>query len=208
MYRYIELRTLGTNVRVISGTLKGRRLHSPDGAQVRPTSDRLRETLFNILGHRVDGARVLDACAGTGALGIEALSRGAAHVVFVEAHSDVAALIMSNLAHCEVEAQAVVVKDNLSVVEAEIYQVKNQSNQDPLNYPIRINNKLAALLGLVEGSESRPTDQSHVVFRRLVDLLDEQVKAMGIIILRDVGRLNELLIREGLEPIRETRLVS
>ena len=110
--------------------------------------------------------------------------------------------------HDEVEAQAVVVKDNLSVVEAEIYQVKNQSNQDPLNYPIRINNKLAALLGLVEGSESRPTDQSHVVFRRLVDLLDEQVKAMGIIILRDVGRLNELLIREGLEPIRETRLVS
>ena len=100
-------------MRVISGTLKGRRLHSPDGAQVRPTSDRLRETLFNILGHRVDGARVLDACAGTGALGIEALSRGAAHVVFVEAHSDVAALIMSNLAHCEVEAQAVVVVDSL-----------------------------------------------------------------------------------------------
>ena len=110
--------------------------------------------------------------------------------------------------HDEVEAQAVVVKDNLSVVEAEIYQVKNQSNQDPLNYPIRINNKLAALLGLVEGSESRPTDQSYVVFRRLADLLDEQMKEMGIIILRDVGRLNELLIREGLEPIRETRLVS
>ena len=110
--------------------------------------------------------------------------------------------------HDEVEAQAVVVKDNLSVVEAEIYQVKNQSNQDPLNYPIRINNKLAALLGLVEGSESRPTDQSYVVFRRLADLLDEQMKEMGIVILRDVGRLNELLIREGLEPIRETRLVS
>ena len=100
-------------MRVISGTLKGRRLHSPDGAQVRPTSDRLRETLFNILGHRVDGARVLDACAGTGALGIEALSRGAAHVVFVEAHSDAAALITSNLAHCDVEAQAVVVVDSL-----------------------------------------------------------------------------------------------
>ena len=110
--------------------------------------------------------------------------------------------------HDEVEAQAVVVQDNLSVVEAEIYQVKNQSNQDPLNYPIKLNNKLAALLGLVEGSESRPTDQSHVVFRRLADLLDDQVKEMEIIILRDVGRFNELLIREGLEPIRETRLVS
>ena len=108
----------------------------------------------------------------------------------------------------EIEAQAVVVKDNLGAVEAEIYQVKNQSNQDPLNYPIKINNKLAALLGLVEGSESRPTDQSYMVFRRLADLLDQQMKQMGIVILRDVGRLDELLVREGLEPIQEGRLVS
>ena len=108
----------------------------------------------------------------------------------------------------EIEAQAVVVKDNLGAVEAEIYQVKNQSNQDPLNYPIKINNKLAALLGLVEGSESRPTDQSYMVFRRLADLLDQQMEQMGIVILRDVGRLDELLIREGLEPIREGRLVN
>ena len=108
----------------------------------------------------------------------------------------------------EIEAQAVVVKDNLSAVEAEIYQVKNQSNQDPLNYPIKLNNKLAALLGLVEGSENRPTDQSHAVFRRLVSLLDEQLQRMGIVILRDLGRLNELLVREGLEPIQETRLIS
>ena len=110
--------------------------------------------------------------------------------------------------HDEVETQAVVVKDNLSIVEAEIYQVKNQSNQDPLNYPIKLNNKLAALLGLVEGSESRPTDQSYVVFRRLAVLLDAQLKEMEIVIIRDLGRLNELLIREGLDPIRETRLVS
>ena len=108
----------------------------------------------------------------------------------------------------EIEAQAVVVKDNLSAVEAEIYQVKNRSNQDPLNYPIRINNKLAALLGLVERSESRPTDQSYVVFGRLADLLAEQLEQMGIAIRRDVGRLNELLVREGLEPIREGRPVS
>lgn len=100
-------------MRVISGTLKGRRLRSPDGGQVRPTSDRVRETLFDILGYRVDGARVLDACAGTGALGIEALSRGAANVVFVEAHSGAASLLAKNLAHCELEAQAVVLVDSL-----------------------------------------------------------------------------------------------
>jgi 16S rRNA (guanine966-N2)-methyltransferase len=71
-------------VRIIAGRLKGRRIASPSWEGLRPTSDRLRETLFNVLAPRVDGARVLDAFAGTGALGFEALSRGAAHVVFVE----------------------------------------------------------------------------------------------------------------------------
>jgi hypothetical protein len=108
----------------------------------------------------------------------------------------------------EVETQAVVVDDNLSVVEAEIYQVRNQSNQDPLNFPIKLNNKLAALLGVVESAEDRPTDQSHEVFQHLSALLDEQMSEMEIVIRRDLGRLNELLIREGLEPIEDRRLVS
>ena len=108
----------------------------------------------------------------------------------------------------EVETQSVVVEENLGVVEAEIYQVQNQSNQDPLNYPIKLNNKLAALLGLVEGSEDRPTDQSYEVFEHLSALLDEQMSEMEIVIRRDLGRLNELLIREGLEPIEDRRLVS
>ena len=71
-------------MRIIAGRLKGRRLKAPEGLDVRPTSDRLRETLFNVLADRVDGARVLDAFAGTGALGLEALSRGATSIVFVE----------------------------------------------------------------------------------------------------------------------------
>ena len=108
----------------------------------------------------------------------------------------------------EVEEQADVVEQNLNVVEAEIYQVRNQSNQDPLNYPIKLNNKLAALLGVVESSESRPTDQSYQVFEHLSALLDEQLSQMEIVILRDLGALNDLLIREGLEPIEDRRLVS
>ena len=67
-------------MRVIAGALKGRRLKSPTWDGLRPTSDKLRETLFNILAPRMAGARVLDGYAGTGALGIEALSRGAARV--------------------------------------------------------------------------------------------------------------------------------
>jgi 16S rRNA (guanine(966)-N(2))-methyltransferase RsmD len=87
-------------VRVIAGTLKGRALKAPTWDGLRPTSDRLRETLFNVLAPRVAGARVLDLYAGTGALGIEALSRGAGHVTFVEADRRAQALIEANLAHC------------------------------------------------------------------------------------------------------------
>ena len=71
-------------MRVIAGALKGRRLKSPTWDGLRPTSDRLRETLFNVIAPRVAGARVLDGYAGTGAVGIEALSRGARQVTFVE----------------------------------------------------------------------------------------------------------------------------
>jgi 16S rRNA (guanine(966)-N(2))-methyltransferase RsmD len=89
-------------MRVIAGTLKGRRLKAPSWDGLRPTSDKLRETLFNILAPRIDGARVLDGYAGTGAIGIEALSRGASHVAFVERDRRAQALIAENLAGCGV----------------------------------------------------------------------------------------------------------
>jgi 16S rRNA (guanine966-N2)-methyltransferase len=80
-------------MRIVGGRHRGRRIEAPDGRDVRPTSDRARESLFNILAHSVkldsdgsvvDGAIVLDAFAGTGALGLEALSRGAAHAIFLD----------------------------------------------------------------------------------------------------------------------------
>ncbi len=71
-------------MRIISGSLKGRQLQLPKGSGARPTSDRAREALFNILQTRTIGARVLDLFAGSGALGVEALSRGAASCIFVE----------------------------------------------------------------------------------------------------------------------------
>jgi len=85
-------------MRIVAGTFRGRQLRSPAWDGLRPTSDRLRETLFNILGPGVRGARVLDGYAGTGALGIEALSRGAAAVTFVERDPRAVKLIEANLA--------------------------------------------------------------------------------------------------------------
>src|SRR5918993_1835536 len=90
-------------MRVIAGQFKGRRLKAPTWEGVRPTSDKLRETLFNILSPRIDGARVVDGFAGTGAIGIEALSRGAAHVTFIEKDRRAAQLIQQNVSACGIE---------------------------------------------------------------------------------------------------------
>lgn len=90
-------------MRVIAGEFKGRRLTTPTWDGLRPTSDKLRETLFNILAPRIAGARVVDGFAGTGAIGIEALSRGAAHVTFIEKDRRAAALIEQNISSCGIE---------------------------------------------------------------------------------------------------------
>jgi 16S rRNA (guanine966-N2)-methyltransferase len=84
-------------MRVIAGRWGGRRLQSPPGAATRPTSDRVREALFSVLGGRVEDARVLDLFAGSGALGLEALSRGAAEATFVDSAPAAIRAIRSNL---------------------------------------------------------------------------------------------------------------
>ena len=84
-------------MRVIAGTFRSRPLQAPRGLQTRPTSDRLRETLFNVLGSRVAGTRFADLYAGSGAVGIEAISRGAAEVFFAEKHAGAVAAIRANL---------------------------------------------------------------------------------------------------------------
>jgi 16S rRNA (guanine(966)-N(2))-methyltransferase RsmD len=84
-------------MRVIAGTLRSRPLTAPRGTATRPTSDRLRETLFNILTPHIEGARFADLYAGTGAVGIEALSRGAAHVTFVESAASAIVALRANL---------------------------------------------------------------------------------------------------------------
>jgi 16S rRNA (guanine966-N2)-methyltransferase len=97
-------------MRVIAGEFRSRRLISVEGLQTRPTSDRLRETLFNILGSRVEGCVFVDAYAGTGAVGIEALSRGARRVVFIEKDRTALATIRENLELLKIGARARVIQ--------------------------------------------------------------------------------------------------
>ena len=96
-------------MRIIAGAYKGRNLKSPPSLDVRPTSDRLRETLFNVIAPFIEDARFLDLCAGSGAVGIEALSRGASHVTFVDRSRRMCKLIEANVELCRIsEAQQVI----------------------------------------------------------------------------------------------------
>ncbi len=90
-------------MRIIAGQLRGRRLHRPPGEGVRPTSDHVREALFAILGPSVEGAVFLDLYAGTGAIGIEALSRGASAVTFIEHSPSALRVLGENLNRCDVK---------------------------------------------------------------------------------------------------------
>src|ERR1051326_6434930 len=96
-------------MRIIAGEFRSRKLQSMPGTDVRPTPDRVRESLFNIIAREVEGAVFVDAYAGTGAVGIEALSRGARHVIFIEKDRSAVNLIRSNLEALKTGARAKVI---------------------------------------------------------------------------------------------------
>jgi 16S rRNA (guanine966-N2)-methyltransferase len=112
-------------MRVIGGEFRSRRLKTLPGLQLRPTPDRLREALFNVLAPRIEGAIFLDAYAGSGAVGIEALSRGAGHVIFIEKHFPAARMIRENLASLQAgDGATIVQRASLAVLgqlDADIY---------------------------------------------------------------------------------------
>jgi 16S rRNA (guanine966-N2)-methyltransferase len=120
-------------MRVIAGKHRSRLLKSLKGPALRPTSDQLRETLFNVLGPDVADSRFLDLFAGTGAVGIEALSRGAFEVIFIEKHRPAAALIRRNLESLDISSGATVLAvDALRGMEVLVSQYK--ISDPPIDY--------------------------------------------------------------------------
>lgn len=93
--------------------------------------------------------------------------------------------------------------DKLTSIEGEIYQYRNRSGQDPLNFPIRLNNKLAALQGIVESGDYKPTDQSYAVFKGLSDRLDTQLAALDALVKSELPSVNKALAGKKLEPIKD-----
>ena len=103
-------------MRVITGTARGRRLNELKGKETRPTTDRVKEGIFNIIQFDIEGRRVLDLFGGTGQLGIECLSRGAAHATFVDARTDAVKLIRENLALTALTNRATVLTADYATV--------------------------------------------------------------------------------------------
>ncbi len=101
-----------------------------------------------------------------------------------------------------VVAAAGALADKLTAIEGEIYQYRNQSSQDPLNYPIELNNKLAALLGVIESADGRPTSQSVEVFRDLSARLDAEIAKLAAVEKAEVPAFNALLLRAKLQPVK------
>lgn len=95
-------------MRIISGKAKGKKLYSPKGKGIRPTADRVKESIFNILGGQLEGIRVLDLFSGTGSLGLEAISRGAQHVVFVEKSRSALNALKKNISLCGFDSHSIV----------------------------------------------------------------------------------------------------
>lgn len=100
-------------MRVVAGRQKGRRLKEPEGQDLRPTSSRVREALLSILAHRTQDARVVDLYAGTGALGLEAMSRGARQVVFVDNHVAATRILRENVTRCGHDERCVVITQDV-----------------------------------------------------------------------------------------------
>lgn len=99
-------------MRINSGQWRGRVIRTHPGEKVRPTADKVRQAWMNIISTSIPGARVLDLCAGSGALGIEALSRGASAATFVEQNADIIAILKSNLEKLDAKKNATVIKNN------------------------------------------------------------------------------------------------
>ncbi len=142
-------------MRVIAGTYRSRPLAAPRGLDTRPTSDRLRETLFNILSPRLAGCRFVDLYAGTGAVGIEALSRGAAHVWFAENADPALASLRGNLAALKISSGYTVESRGVGAVLQKLAKLTQQIDLVFLDPPYEAEAEYAGTLSFLGSARGR-----------------------------------------------------
>ena len=139
-------------MRVIGGTYRSRRLAAPRGLATRPTSDRLRETLFNVLAPRIEGAVFADLYAGSGAVGIEAISRGASLVYFVDSAPSSVAAIRSNLAALKITSGFQILSSTVAAALRRLTQASGRCSIIVLDPPYAAENDYANTLKIIGDS--------------------------------------------------------
>jgi 16S rRNA (guanine(966)-N(2))-methyltransferase RsmD len=151
-------------MRVIGGTYRSRRLAAPRGLATRPTSDRLRETLFNVLAPRIEGAVFADLYAGSGAVGIEAISRGASLVYFVDSAPSAVAAIRSNLAALKITSGFQILSSTVSAALRRLAEGSGRCSIIVLDPPYAAESDYAGTLnGIGDGAESLLTPDGIVI---------------------------------------------
>ena len=167
-------------MRIIAGEYRSRTLQAPAGMATRPTSDRLRETLFNVLSPRIEGANSLDLYAGSGAVGMEALSRGAAHVEFVERAEPALRVLRANLARLGLTAGFRIHAAGVSTVLRKMKPVA-AFNVVFLDPPYDAAEEYAATLGLLGGAAAGLLADGALVIaeHRKKERLDESYGALA-----------------------------
>jgi hypothetical protein len=110
---------------------------------------------------------------------------------------------VAKTADATIKAAGQALAEKLTAIEGEIYQYRNRSSQDPLNFPIRLNNKLAALQGIVESGDNKPTDQSYAVFKDLSARLDKQLAALDAVVKAELPGFNKALAGNKLDPVKD-----
>ena len=175
-------------MRIVGGEWRGRRLDAGPDRRIRPTSDRLRESLFNILAHGdpplPEGAVVIDAFAGTGALGFEALSRGARHVTFIDNHRDSRKLIEQNAALLGIAGG--MNSDRYDIVSTNLAKLSAPPCKEPAN------------LILMD-----PPYDKGLVTPTLEGLIAQGALAPGCVVVVELGPKEEISVPDGLSQIRE-----
>jgi 16S rRNA (guanine(966)-N(2))-methyltransferase RsmD len=159
-------------MRVIAGEFRSRRLKSIPGNATRPTPDRLRETLFDILATRIEGTVFLDGYAGTGAVGIEALSRGARHAIFLEKDRFAVDTICENLASLQLERRATVIKGPVLLALG-----RPQANIVFLDPPYSQEREYLAALELLSQAAPELTVVQHSIRLQLADSFGSLVRS-------------------------------
>ncbi len=190
-------------MRIISGSARGTKLKAPKGMSTRPTADRIKESLFNMLGSLLYEAKVLDLFSGTGSLGLESLSRGAAHAVLIDQAADSISSIKFNVAHTHLEDRCTVLKADVFAALKKLYRKGERFDVIFCDPPYHKELCLRALETLAEFPVALPG--AYVIMEHaLDDELPDEYGELKLVRRRAYGAVTQLSIYKSMQQPEQT----